>query len=139
MASKIEDYGLIGNGRTAALVSKTGAIDWLCAPDFDSDACFASLLGYDEHGRWSVRPTVAVREQRQRYRGETLVLETELVCDGGAIRIVDFMPYDGRCDLVRIIEGIEGDPHNVVGISVPLLRELVADLGITWTDLWASR
>jgi GH15 family glucan-1,4-alpha-glucosidase len=56
MASKIEDYGLIGNMRTAALVSRSGSIDWLCAPRFDSDACFASLVGYDEHGRWSIRP-----------------------------------------------------------------------------------
>src|SRR5688572_23571858 len=82
MASKIEDYGLIGNGRTAALISKSGSIDWLCAPRFDSDACFTSLLGYDEHGRWSIRPTVGVREQRQSYRGDTLVLETDLICDG---------------------------------------------------------
>ena len=59
MASKIEDYGLIGNMRTAALVSRTGSIDWLCAPRFDSDACFAALVGYDEHGRWAIRPTVA--------------------------------------------------------------------------------
>ena len=62
MASKIEDYGLIGNMRTSALVSRTGSIDWMCAPRFDSDACFASLVGYDEHGRWSIRPVAPIRE-----------------------------------------------------------------------------
>ncbi len=62
MASRIEDYGLIGNTHTAALVSRSGSIDWLCVPRFDSDACFAGLVGYDEHGSWSIRPTVAVRE-----------------------------------------------------------------------------
>jgi GH15 family glucan-1,4-alpha-glucosidase len=111
MASRIEDYGLIGNTRTAALVSKTGSIDWLCAPRFDSDACFSALIGYDEHGCWAIRPTTAIRETRQRYRGDTLILETEFVCDGGAIRIIDFMPVAGgedRCDVVRIIEGLEG-------------------------------
>ena len=95
MASRIEDYGLIGNTLTAALVSRSGSIDWLCAPRFDSDACFAALVGYDEHGRWGIRPTVRIRETRQRYRDDTLVLETEFVCDGGAVRIVDFMPIGG--------------------------------------------
>src|SRR3982751_6010134 len=71
MASRIEDYGLIGNTKTSALVSKNGSIDWLCAPNFDSDACLAALVGYDEHGRWSLRPTVGVRETRQRYRPDT--------------------------------------------------------------------
>ena len=66
MASKIEDYGLIGNTRTAALVSRSGSIDWFCGPRFDSDACFAALLGYDKHGSWSLRPTAPVRENRQR-------------------------------------------------------------------------
>src|SRR3954468_22721111 len=116
MASKIEDYGLIGNTRTAALVSRSGSIDWLCTPRFDSDACFSSLVGYDEHGRWALRPTVAVRESKQRYRGDTMILETEFVCDGGAVRIVDFMPVpastdvrDDRCDVVRIVEGLDGE------------------------------
>src|SRR5262245_63652695 len=77
MASKIEDYGLIGNTYTGALVSRSGSIDWLCAPRFDSDACLTALIGYDEHGRWSLRPTVEVRETRQRYRDDTMMLETE--------------------------------------------------------------
>jgi GH15 family glucan-1,4-alpha-glucosidase len=111
MASRIEDYGLIGNTRTAALVSRWGGVDWLCVPRFDSDACFASLVGYDEHGRWSLRPTGPVRENRQRYRGDTLVLETEFHCDGGVVRVVDFMPLDGehRTDVVRVLEGLEGE------------------------------
>jgi GH15 family glucan-1,4-alpha-glucosidase len=112
MASRIEDYGLIGNTRTAALVSRSGSIDWLCAPRFDSDACFSALIGYDEHGAWSIRPTVAVREARQRYRDETLVLETDFICDGGAVRVTDFMPISGgedRSDVIRIVEGLEGE------------------------------
>ena len=109
VASKIEDYGMIGNTLTAALVSRSGSIDWLCAPRFDSDACFTSLIGYDEHGRWGIEPTVQIREKRQRYRNDTLVLETEFVCDGGAVRLVDFMPMEGRCDVVRIVEGLDGE------------------------------
>ncbi|HVX96358.1 MAG TPA: glycoside hydrolase family 15 protein [Polyangia bacterium] len=113
MASRIEDYGLIGNTRTAALVSRSGSIDWLCAPRFDSDALFASLIGYDEHGTWSLTPTVPIREKRQQYRPNSLVLETEFVCDGGAVRITDFMPIEvegeQRCDIVRVIDGVEGE------------------------------
>jgi len=105
MASKIEDYGLIGNTRTAALVSRSGSIDWLCVPRFDADACFAALLGYDEHGRWSLRPTVPVRETKQNYRGDTLILDTQFHCDGGAVRVVDFMPVgnDDSATVVRIL------------------------------------
>src|SRR3954463_10186087 len=110
VASKIEDYGLIGNMHTAALVSRSGSIDWLCAPRFDSDAFFAGLIGYDEHGCWSFSPTVATRETRQRYRDNSMVLETEFVCDGGVVRITDFMPVESegdRCDVARIVEGLE--------------------------------
>ncbi len=111
MALKIEDYGFISNLRTGALVSRSGDIDWLCAPRFDSDACFASLLGYDEHGRWLVRPTQAVREVRQQYRGDTLILETDFICDGGSLRVTDFMPVDGdgNCHVLRLVEGLEGE------------------------------
>jgi len=117
MASKIEDYGLIGNLRTAALVSRHGSIDWACAPVFDSDAFFASLVGYDRHGRWSLRPSVGVRHAEHRYRGNSLVLETRFECDGGVLRVIDFMPvadtigpgYGERCDIVRIVEGVDGE------------------------------
>src|SRR5580704_10624648 len=114
MASRIESYGLIGNSRTAALISDMGSLDWLCAPNFDSDACFASLIGSDEHGRWALRPTVGVRKRVQRYRGDTLILESEIACDGGVVRHTDFMPpsddpSQGRCDVIRIVEGVEGE------------------------------
>jgi GH15 family glucan-1,4-alpha-glucosidase len=110
MASLIEDYGLIGNLHTAALVSRSGSIDWLCGPRFDSDAFFAALVGFDEHGSWALRPASGIRETRQRYRGQTMILETEFHCDGGAVRIIDFMPVLGeRCEVVRILEGLEGE------------------------------
>jgi GH15 family glucan-1,4-alpha-glucosidase len=117
MALKIEDYGLIGNLRTAALVSRNGSVDWACAPAFDSDAFFASMVGYDQHGRWSLRPATAVRRIRQRYREDSLILETEFACDGGLLKVVDFMPiagamgasYGDRCDIVRIVEAVDGE------------------------------
>ncbi len=110
MAARIENYGLIGNSQTTALISNEGSLDWLCAPRFDFDACFAALVGYDEHGRWALRPTVAVRQRKQRYRGDTLVLETEVECDGGVVRHTDFMPQsDSRCDVIRVVEGVEGE------------------------------
>ncbi len=110
MASRIEDYGLIGNTCTAALVSRSGSIDWFCAPRFDSDACFAALVGYDEHGCWALRPAARIKERKQTYLGDTLILQTEFLCEGGAVRITDFMPVgDGRTDIVRIVEGTEGE------------------------------
>jgi GH15 family glucan-1,4-alpha-glucosidase len=109
MAAPIEDYGLIGDLQTAALVSRHGCVDWLCFPRFDSGACFAKLLGDAENGQWSLAPVEAVRESRRRYRGDTLVLETELETDRGTIRLIDFMPPRGRTpDLVRIVEGVAG-------------------------------
>jgi GH15 family glucan-1,4-alpha-glucosidase len=130
MASKIEDYGLIGNCNTCALVSRSGSIDWMCAPRFDSDACFAALVGYDEHGRWALSPAIGVREKRQRYRDDSMVLETELVCDGGVVRIVDFMAMGSRRNVVRIIEGVDGevpmemllDVHFGYGADAPLIE-----------------
>src|SRR6516162_9582806 len=110
MASKIEDYGIVGDTKTVALVSKTGSIDWLCVPKFDSDACFAALLGFDEHGRWDVRPTVPMCKLEQRYDGDTLILTTEMECDVGKVRLIDFMPPSrDRSDLIRRIEGISGE------------------------------
>jgi GH15 family glucan-1,4-alpha-glucosidase len=135
MASRIEDYGLIGNTRTTALVSRTGSIDWWCAPRFDSDACFAGLVGYDEHGTWAIHPTVRLHETRQRYRGETMILETELVCDGGVARIIDFMPlaggHDERSDIVRIVEGVDGE--------VPLEMRLLPRFGYGAYAPWITR
>ena len=109
MAERIEDYGLIGDLQTAALVSHHGSIDWLCFPRFDSGACFASLLGTEENGRWSLRPAGEITRSDRRYRGDSLVLETELECDEGVIRLIDFMPVRGAApDVIRIVEGVRG-------------------------------
>ena len=104
----IEDYGLIGDLETAALVSRDGAIDWFCAPRFDSGAVFASLLGTPENGHWTIQPAAEFRSTR-RYRGDTLVLETELETDEGTVRLIDFMPpRDVEPEIVRIVEGVRG-------------------------------
>jgi hypothetical protein len=106
---RIEDYAMIGNNRTAALVGRDGSIDWLCAPRFDAPACFAALLGTADHGRWLLAPRGAVRRVERRYRDRTLVLETDFHTVSGAVRIVDCMPpWDERTDVVRIVEGLRG-------------------------------
>jgi GH15 family glucan-1,4-alpha-glucosidase len=106
---KIEDYALIGDTQTAALVGRNGSIDWLCLPRFDSGACFASLLGDQQHGCWRFSPHAEVRRARRRYRQSTLVLETEFETDDGVVRLVDFMPLrKGPPIVVRIVEGLSG-------------------------------
>jgi GH15 family glucan-1,4-alpha-glucosidase len=105
----IEDYGLIGDLQTAALVSRHGCIDWLCLPRFDSDAVFACLLGDAENGHWTIQPEGEFRATGRRYRGDTLVLETELATTDGAVRLVDFMPpRETKPDVVRLVEGVRG-------------------------------
>lgn len=105
----IEDYGLIGDCETAALVSRHGSIDWLCFPSFDSRACFAALLGTPDHGRWLLTPVNPVTAVRRSYRGDTAVLETELTTENGAVALIDFMPIrSGLPDLVRIVAGRRG-------------------------------
>ena len=119
MAARIEDYGLIGDLQTAALVSRHGCIDWLCFPRFDSGACFAALLGDEENGRWSLRPASDITSAQRRYRGDTLVLETELACDDGVVRLIDFMPPRGEApDVVRIVEGVEGTVSMKMRMSI---------------------
>jgi GH15 family glucan-1,4-alpha-glucosidase len=109
MPLPIEDYALIGDCHTAALVGRDGSIDWLCLPRFDSGACFAALLGGPEHGRWSIAPVGEVRNVRRRYRDGTLILETEFETEDGAVRIVDCMPVSNeRCDVVRLVVGLRG-------------------------------
>jgi GH15 family glucan-1,4-alpha-glucosidase len=109
MSLPIENYALVGDCHTAALVGSDGSMDWLCLPRFDSGACFAALLGGPEHGRWLLTPVAPVREIRRRYRGDSLVLETEFDTDEGSVRIIDFMPLsDHRWDIVRIVEGLSG-------------------------------
>jgi GH15 family glucan-1,4-alpha-glucosidase len=109
MAGHIEDYAIIGDCETAALVSRTGSIDWLCWPRFDSGACFAALLGGPEHGRWQIAPTDPKPRVRRRYRDATLILETDFETDEGAVTLVDFMPLRGHhSDLARIVIGRRG-------------------------------
>jgi GH15 family glucan-1,4-alpha-glucosidase len=118
MASRIEDYALIGDCQTAALVGRDGSIDWLCVPRFDSGACFAALLGTPEHGRWLLAPAVEPRRVRRRYRPGTLVLETEYEVEGGAVRVVDCMPPRTAIpELVRMVVGLRG--------RVPMRMQLV--------------
>jgi GH15 family glucan-1,4-alpha-glucosidase len=109
MALRIEDYAVIGDTQSAALVGRDGSIDWLCFPRFDSPACFAALLGTPDQGRWLLAPEAPVREIRRQYRGETLVLETEFHTDEGVVRVIDSMPIRTRwLDLVRVVEGVKG-------------------------------
>ncbi|HEY3239236.1 MAG TPA: glycoside hydrolase family 15 protein [Acidimicrobiia bacterium] len=118
MPLPIEDYALIGDTHTAALVGRDGSIDWLCLPRFDSGACFAALLGDESHGRWLLAPAGGVRRTRRRYRGDTLVLETEFETDDGAVRVIDCMPHRHQyADVVRLVEGVSG--------RVPMRMELV--------------
>jgi GH15 family glucan-1,4-alpha-glucosidase len=110
--AKIEDYALLGDLQTAALVSRSGSVDWLCFPRFDSGACFAALLGTPENGRWLVAPTVHATNRR-RYLHDTLVLETTWHAEDGSVaRVIDFMPPRGKApDIMRIVEGVKGRVH----------------------------
>src|SRR5687767_9627874 len=102
MSARIEAYGLIGDLQSAALVSRTGCIDWLCFPRFDSGAIFASLLGDAKNGHWTMQPEGEFSSPGRRYRGDTLVLETDFETASGAARLVDFMPPRQRTpDVVR--------------------------------------
>jgi GH15 family glucan-1,4-alpha-glucosidase len=118
MVQRIEDYALIGDTHTAALVGRNGSIDWLCLPRFDSGACFAALLGDRSHGRWLLAPSAPSWRTRRAYRKDTLVLETEHEAEGGAVRIIDFMtPRRGPARVVRLVEGLRG--------AVPMQLELL--------------
>src|SRR5262249_32500183 len=107
--TKIEDYGFIGDNQTGALISRDGCVDWLCLPRFDSGACFASLLGQSENGHWRFFPKENTKKLTRRYRGQTLILETDIETESGSVRLVDFMPPRGQNpDIIRIIEGLSG-------------------------------
>jgi GH15 family glucan-1,4-alpha-glucosidase len=109
VSCRIEDYGLIGDCETAALVGRDGSIDWLCWPAFDSDACFAALLGTHEHGRWLIAPAEEVTKTSRRYRDNTLILETRFETADGVVELIDFMPPRGNAsDVVRLARGISG-------------------------------
>jgi GH15 family glucan-1,4-alpha-glucosidase len=110
MALRIESYALIGDTHTVALVGDNGSIDWLCLPRFDAPACFAALLGTDDNGCWQIAPAAEVVRTRRRYRGPTLVLETEFETAHGAVRLVDCMPPRGsHARIVRVVEGVRGE------------------------------
>ncbi|HEX2062024.1 MAG TPA: glycoside hydrolase family 15 protein [Thermoanaerobaculia bacterium] len=119
MPSKIEDYALIGDLQTCALVARDGSIDWMCVPRFDSPACFAALLGTPEHGRWKIAPRDAVVDVQRRYRDDTLILETTFTTATGRARVVDFMPIrSAAVDLMRIVEGVEGNVAMRMDLSI---------------------
>jgi len=128
----IEDYGLIGDCQTAALVGRDGSIDWLCWPRFDSDACFAALLGKPSHGRWLIAPSDEPVEVSRCYRRDTLVLETTFRTESGKATLIDFMlPRGHTSDLIRLVRGDEGE--------VAMSMELVLRFGYGATIPWVSR
>ena len=110
MSRPIEDYALIGDGETAALVSHDGSVDWLCWPRFDDDACFAALLGTAQNGCWTIVPSDPQAATRRRYQEDTLILETDFETSDGVVRLIDFMPMrqGDASSLIRIVEGLEG-------------------------------
>ncbi len=137
---RIEDYAMIGDCHTAALVGRNGSIDWLCMPRFDSAACFAALLGKPEHGRWLIAPDRKVRAYKshaaprvtRHYRGDSMVLETHFTTTTGTVRVIDFMPADGSDrSIVRIVEGLSG--------NVAMETELVIRFDYGVTIPWVNR
>jgi len=130
--TKIEDYAFLSDTQTGALVSRDGCVDWLCFPRFDSPACFASLLGDTENGHWRFFPKDEVIATCRRYCGETLILETEIETESGAVRLIDFMPPRGENpDMIRIVEGVRG--------SVPMQMELVIRFDYGHIVPWVRR
>jgi GH15 family glucan-1,4-alpha-glucosidase len=132
----IEDYAVIGDTETAALVNRDGSIDWLCLPRFDSGACLSSLLGDQSNGRWRIAPDGGAKEVRRQYRPGTLVLETEMKADGGTVRIIDLMPIRGsggrdNADVVRIVEGVDG--------TVPMRMDLTIRFDYGHLVPWVTR
>jgi GH15 family glucan-1,4-alpha-glucosidase len=132
MAERIEDYALLGDLQTAALVGRSGSVDWLTFPRFDSSSCFSALLGNREHGRWSIAPLAGGQTTDRRYRTDTLILESEWQVDGGRVRVIDFMPpRETKPDIVRIVEGLEG--------SVQMRTELVIRFDYGSVVPWVRR
>jgi GH15 family glucan-1,4-alpha-glucosidase len=130
--SRIEDYGLIGDCETAALVGRDGSIDWLCWPAFDSDACFAALIGSSRNGRWLIAPCDEAPQVSRRYRDNTLILETQFETGDGIVAITDFMPPRGHAsDVVRLVRGVKG--------SVKMRMELVIRFGMGADIPWVKR
>ncbi|MDB5556041.1 MAG: glucoamylase [Rhizobium sp.] len=132
MASRLEDYAMIGDLGSAALVGKDGSIDWLCWPRFDSDACFAALLGTPEHGSWQIAPKDKTAKVTRRYRPNTLILETRFETLTGVATLIDFMPpREGSSHLLRHLVGERGE--------VELHGELILRFGYGATVPWVTR
>jgi GH15 family glucan-1,4-alpha-glucosidase len=132
MSQRIEDYGLVGDTHTAALIGRDGSVDWLCFPRFDSGACFAALLGDESHGRWLLAPAGGVRRVSRRYRPGTLVLETTFESEDGAVRIIDCMPpRQKHPNLVRVVEGVAG--------RLPMRMQLVVRFEYGSVVPWVTR
>jgi GH15 family glucan-1,4-alpha-glucosidase len=150
LSSRIEDYGLIGDCETAALVGRDGSIDWLCWPAFDSDACFAALLGTHRNGRWLITPAEEVTKSSRRYWDNTLILETRFETANGVVALIDFMPPRGKAsDVVRLVRGVTGrvklEMQLVIrfgfGIDIPWVRQTAdgALLAISGQDMIVLR
>ena len=132
MPCRIEDYGLIGDCETAALVGRDGSIDWLCWPAFDSDACFAALLGNRKNGRWLLAPAGEIARTARRYWGNTLILETRFETAEGTVDLVDFMPPRGKAsDVVRLVRGVSG--------RVKMRMELIIRFGFGSDIPWVRK
>jgi GH15 family glucan-1,4-alpha-glucosidase len=129
MAGRIEDYALVGDGRTAALIARDGSVDWLCWPRFDAAACFAALLGTEAHGFWRLAPAAECGTSR-RYRDGSLVLETTHRTSAGRVRVTDYMPVNDGAHLVRIVEGLEG--------RVPMRMDLAVRFDYGLSVPWVS-
>ncbi|MGY8711569.1 glycoside hydrolase family 15 protein [Bradyrhizobium sp. 18BD] len=132
MSQRIEDYALIGDCETAALVGRNGSIDWLCWPAFDSDACFAAILGTDRNGRWLITPSEEATSISRRYLGNTLILETRFETESGTVALIDFMPPRGKAsDIVRLVRGLTG--------TVKMRMQLVIRFGFGVDIPWVRR
>ncbi|WP_022722932.1 glycoside hydrolase family 15 protein [Rhodopseudomonas sp. B29] len=132
MAGPIEHYALLGDCETAALVGRDGSIDWLCWPSFDSEACFAALIGNEDNGRWQIAPAEAGFSSSRRYCGDSLVLETRFESADGAVTLIDFMPPRGKAsDIVRLVRGDQG--------KVRMRMQLVIRFGFGSAIPWVRR
>ena len=135
MTQRIEDYALIGDCESGALVGRDGSIDWLCWPRFDSGACFAALLGGPEHGRWRIAPVGEVLRTERRYRGDTLILETRFVTPAGEVALVDFMPPEGtQSEIVRTVVGVRGE----VAVHVELILRFGYGALVPWVTRYGD-
>jgi len=130
MAGRIEDYALVGDGRTAALIGRDGSVDWLCWPRFDSAACFAALLGTEDHGFWKLGPADPAAKSSRQYRAGSLVLETQHETGTGCVRVTDYMPANDGSHLVRIVEGLSG----AVAMHMRLAVRFDYGLAVPWVS-----